>query len=108
MYLLAVNCGSSSIKGKLYAIPPVKSDALKAEAQLGVSNISSKGEKVKIKVEWTGSQGKDVNEEGDDGDKVECMYTFQRGRERLRVHLRWRSDAHAPGQTDRFCFYEEV
>jgi acetate kinase len=72
MYLLAVNCGSSSIKGKLYAIPPAKSDPLETVADLGVSNISSKGEKVKIKVTWSNGKGKDVNEDGEDGGSVEC------------------------------------
>ncbi|GFZ44981.1 acetate kinase [Saitozyma sp. JCM 24511] len=71
MYLLAVNCGSSSIKGKLYAIPPAKSDPLETVADLGVSNISSKGEKVKIKVTWSEGKGKNVNEEGEDGGSVE-------------------------------------
>lgn len=72
MYLLAVNCGSSSIKGKLYAIPPAKSDPLGTVADLGVSNISSMGEKVKIKVTWSEGKGKNVNEEGEDGGSVEC------------------------------------
>jgi hypothetical protein len=72
MYLLAVNCGSSSIKGKLYAIPSAKSDPLETVADLSVSNISSKGEKVKIKVTWSNGKGKDINEDGEDGGSVEC------------------------------------
>jgi acetate kinase len=68
MYLLAINCGSSSIKGKLYTIPD-----LKTQAELSVSNISSKGEKIKIKIEWVeGGEGKDVKEEGEDGGRVKC------------------------------------
>ena len=67
MYLLAINCGSSSIKGKLYSIP-----SLDAVASLGVSNIASKGEKVKIKVSWVEKQGKDISEDGDDGGSVKC------------------------------------
>ncbi len=76
MYLLAINCGSSSIKGKLYALPKSKSDELNAVASLSVSNISSKGEKIKIKICWDKSQGKkDLNEEGEDGASVECKPT---------------------------------
>ena len=72
MYILAINCGSSSIKGKLYAIPAEQSEALSTVAVLGVSNISSKGEKVKINVAWEHGSGKDVNEDGDDGGNVQC------------------------------------
>ncbi len=74
MYVLAINCGSSSIKGKLYEIPSSKTEPLLTVADLGVSNISSKGEKVKIKVSWEGQKGKDVNEEGEDGGSVECKF----------------------------------
>lgn len=72
MYLLAINCGSSSIKGKLYAIPQNKSEPLEPTADLSVSNISSKGEKVKIEVKWENGKGNDVAEEGEDGGSVEC------------------------------------
>ena len=72
MYMLAINCGSSSIKGKLFAIPSSSSEPLTTLANLGVSNISSKGEKVKIKVGWEGQKGKDVDEEGEDGAAVDC------------------------------------
>lgn len=72
MYILAVNCGSSSIKGKLFPIPDSKQAALKPAASLAVSNISSKGEKVKIKISWTDGKGKEVNEEGEDGASVDC------------------------------------
>ncbi|KAK1925863.1 Acetokinase family-domain-containing protein [Papiliotrema laurentii] len=70
MHVLAVNCGSSSIKGKLYSVPS-KDKPLDLIAQLSVSNISSKGEKVKISVKWANEQGKDVNEQGEDGGTVE-------------------------------------
>jgi acetate kinase len=71
-YLLAINCGSSSIKGKLYHLSGSKEEPLKDAASLSVSNISSKGEKIKIKIQWKGEEGKDVNEEGEDGGDVEC------------------------------------
>jgi acetate kinase len=71
-YLLAINCGSSSIKGKLYHLPGSKEEPLNDAASLSVSNISSKGEKIKIKIQWNGEEGKDVNEEGEDGGDVEC------------------------------------
>jgi acetate kinase len=71
-YLLAINCGSSSIKGKLYHLPTSQEKPLKDAASLSVSNISSKGEKIKIKIQWKGEEGKDVEEEGDDGGDVEC------------------------------------
>ena len=71
MHILAINCGSSSIKGKLYQIPSKDAEA-KVAASLSVSGISSKGEKVKISVKWTGEKGTDVDEEGEDGGSVEC------------------------------------
>lgn len=71
-YLLAINCGSSSIKGKLYHLPKSKDEPLNDAASLSVSNISSKGEKIKIKIQWQGQEGKDVVEEGEDGGEVEC------------------------------------
>jgi acetate kinase len=76
MHVLAVNCGSSSIKGKLYSVPS-KDKPLDLIAQLSVSNISSKGEKVKISVKWANEQGKDVNEQGEDGGTVECELAWQ-------------------------------
>lgn len=73
VFLLAINCGSSSIKGKLYAIPSSSSEPLKTAASISISNITSKGEKVKVKVSWEEDQsGKDVEEEGEDGGEVEC------------------------------------
>lgn len=73
-YLLAINCGSSSIKGKLYHLPKSKDEPLNDAASLSVSNISSKGEKIKIKIQWQGQEGKDVEEEGEDGGEVECEF----------------------------------
>ncbi|ORX37225.1 Acetokinase family-domain-containing protein [Kockovaella imperatae] len=70
-HILAINCGSSSIKGKLYAIPSSSSEPLSAVATLGVSNIGAKGEKVQIKVKWSNEGDRDVDEEGDDGDSVD-------------------------------------
>jgi acetate kinase len=71
-YLLAINCGSSSIKGKLYHIPKSKDESLNDAASLSISNISSKGEKIKIKIQWQGEEGRDLDEEGEDGGEVEC------------------------------------
>jgi len=71
-YLLAINCGSSSIKGKLYHLPGSREEPLNDAASLSVSNISSKGEKIKIKISWKGEEGRDVEEEGEDGGDVEC------------------------------------
>lgn len=71
-YLLAINCGSSSIKGKLYHLPGSKEEPLSDAASLSVSNISSKGEKIKIKISWKGEEGRDVEEGGEDGGDVEC------------------------------------
>jgi acetate kinase len=76
-YLLAINCGSSSIKGKLYHLPGSKDEPLKDAASLSISNISSKGEKVKIKIQWQGEEGRDVEEEGEDGGEVECQLPFK-------------------------------
>lgn len=72
-YLLAINCGSSSIKGKLYHLPSSQQDPLNLAASLSISGISSKGEKIKIKIQWDGEEGRDVSEEGEDGGDVECM-----------------------------------
>jgi acetate kinase len=71
-YLLAINCGSSSIKGKLFHLPGSKKEALKDAASLSVSNIGSKGEKIKIKISWQEEEGRDLEEEGDDGGEAEC------------------------------------
>lgn len=72
-YILAINCGSSSIKSKLYEIPSSKSDALKPVADATVKNIGSKGDKVKFKVEWEeGGLGESVEDEGEEGIDAEC------------------------------------
>jgi acetate kinase len=76
-YILAINCGSSSIKSKLFLVPDNKDEALKAVADVTVKNIGSKGDKVKFKISWedaegTGKLGKDLEEDGEAGDAVEC------------------------------------
>jgi acetate kinase len=80
-YILAINCGSSSIKSKLYLVPQDKTDALQAVADVTVKNIGSKGDKVKFKVSWNDTEGvgilgSDVEEEGEAGDQVECEVGF--------------------------------
>ncbi|EIW70960.1 acetate kinase [Tremella mesenterica] len=70
MYILAINCGSSSIKGKLYPIPSQPTQPLRDCASLSVSNIASHGERIKVKVNWT-EGGKGLEEEGEDGGNVE-------------------------------------
>lgn len=72
MYVLAINCGSSSIKGKLFPVGSGKQGELSSVASLAVSNISSKGEKVKIKITWENKEGQDISDEGEDGGSVEC------------------------------------
>lgn len=75
MHVLAINCGSSSIKGKLYSVASKSAD-LETVASLSVSNISSPGEKVKIQISWVdSSNGENVDEEGEDGAKVDCEST---------------------------------
>ncbi|WVR09779.1 acetate kinase [Kwoniella sp. DSM 27419] len=70
-YLLAVNCGSSSIKGKLYGIPDSPSQPLESLSNLEVTNIGSKDENVKIKIKWAKGKGDDLTEEGKRGDEVD-------------------------------------
>ncbi|WVO18079.1 acetate kinase [Cryptococcus depauperatus] len=65
-YLLAINCGSSSIKGKLYILP-----SFKLQANLAVSNISSKDEQVTIEITWEKGAGKDSSEEAGWGDRIQ-------------------------------------
>lgn len=80
-YILAINCGSSSIKAKLYLLDsraasgrsPHGRDAPVAE--LSIKNIAAKGEKVVFKISWKGEfseLGSDVEDEGEPGDQVEC------------------------------------
>lgn len=74
MHVLAINCGSSSIKGKLYSIES-KSAELETVAELSINNISSSGEKIKIQIEWTDStHGENIDEEGEDGAEAECKF----------------------------------
>lgn len=74
-YILSINCGSSSVKGKLFEIASDKR-SLTPAASLAVSGVGAAGKKIQIKVEWIGDiKGKDVKEEGDDGDSVECQLT---------------------------------
>ncbi|WRT67973.1 acetate kinase [Kwoniella shivajii] len=70
-YLLAINCGSSSIKGKLFRIPKSKSDPLEFQSALEVVNIGSKDDKVKIKITWEEGKGDNLTEEGKNGDDVD-------------------------------------
>ena len=46
-----------------------RDDPLETVAELSVSNISSKGERVKISVM---GNGRDVKEDGEDGSEVDC------------------------------------
>lgn len=76
-YILAINCGSSSIKSKLYRVPASKSDSLVLVANATVSNIGAKGDKIKVHIAWhdaegVGKLGEDRDEELEEGDKVEC------------------------------------
>ncbi|WWC70956.1 acetate kinase [Kwoniella pini CBS 10737] len=70
-YLLAINCGSSSIKGKLFGIPKSKSDPLEPQSALEVVNIGSKDEKVQIKITWEEGKGDNLTEQGKNGDEVD-------------------------------------
>jgi acetate kinase len=85
-YILSINCGSSSIKGKLYELPPSQEEPLIDLANLSVSNIASKGEKIKIKIKWENDKGKDVEEEGEDGAEVECELEFLGGKPSTQAH----------------------
>ncbi|KAL7420760.1 hypothetical protein Q5752_004712 [Cryptotrichosporon argae] len=75
-YLLALNCGSSSIKGKLFVLPASRAEPLHTAAEVGVSNIGSKGDKVKIKLAWTEEGKEGVEEEGVDGGEVKYEDMF--------------------------------
>jgi hypothetical protein len=72
-YILAINCGSSSIKAKLYALnDSAKRQPLTAVAEGSIKGIAAKGQKIKIKLEWLDGSGHDVSEEGELGDQVDC------------------------------------
>lgn len=66
-YILALNCGSSSIKSKVYRLPLEHPAPV---ASVSISNIGS-SRAVSIKVKWQGN-GNDNNEDGPQGDKVHC------------------------------------
>lgn len=71
-YILAINCGSSSIKSKLYSVSSTKGQPLTAVAEASIKGIAAKGQNTKIKVEWLDGSGHNLSEEGEEGDKVEC------------------------------------
>ncbi|KAJ9101045.1 hypothetical protein QFC21_003263 [Naganishia friedmannii] len=71
-YILAINCGSSSIKTKLYKIDDSgKRQPLTAVAEGSIKGIAAKGQKIKIKLEWLDGSGHDVSEQGELGDQVD-------------------------------------
>ncbi|WOO76818.1 putative acetate kinase [Vanrija pseudolonga] len=74
MYILALNCGSSSIKGKLFALPATPSAPLAAVATLAVSNIGAKGDNVTLRLKW--DNGPDERQTGPDGGAVEHRELF--------------------------------
>lgn len=72
-FILAINCGSSSIKAKLYKVDDSgKGQPLTAVAEGSIKGIAAKGQKIKIKLEWLDGSGHDVSEEGEAGDQVDC------------------------------------
>jgi acetate kinase len=75
-YILSINCGSSSVKGKLFEIASDGKNLTPA-ASLAVTRVGAPGEKIQVKVEWTGDiKGKNIKEEGEDGDTVECKNLY--------------------------------
>lgn len=91
-YILAINCGSSSIKSKLYSVSETKGQPLTPVAEASVKGIAAKGQKIKIKVEWLDNSGHDVSEEGEEGDVVECKKHDLAGQLLLIIPLMHRSD----------------
>lgn len=73
-YLIALNCGSSSIKGRLYTVPTSKSGKFRQEATLSASNIGAPGEPIHFKLKWDTDRGKDMDIRTDDGGSVEREY----------------------------------
>lgn len=70
-YILAINCGSSSIKAKLFS--SAEDGSLTAVAEASIKNIAAKREKVAISIKWIQeATGENFEEEGEDGDKVDC------------------------------------
>lgn len=76
-YLLALNCGSSSLKSQLYRYTEGDSTSLKPVAKASASNVGAKGRKVELKVSWTDSKGEDKKVEKEQAD-VECESTRHR------------------------------
>lgn len=70
-YLIALNCGSSSIKGRLYVVPHSKKEKFEQQATLAVSNIGAPGEPIHFTLKWSKGQGKDMDIHTDDGGSVE-------------------------------------
>ncbi|CAK9784412.1 acetate and butyrate kinase [Cutaneotrichosporon oleaginosum] len=76
MYVLTLNCGSSSIKGKLFHLPS-KEAPLKPAAKISVLNIGAKGDRVHVVVKWLDDEGRDdVDERMGDGGEVEHRDIF--------------------------------
>lgn len=70
-YLIALNCGSSSIKGRLYVVPHSKKEKFEQQATLSVSNIGAPGEPIHFTLKWSDNKGKDMDIHTDDGGSVE-------------------------------------
>jgi hypothetical protein len=71
-FILAINCGSSSIKAKLFELGG-EGNALTPVADLTVKNIAAKGEKVKFKITWEkNGWGSELEDEGEEGSEVDC------------------------------------
>lgn len=67
-YILALNCGSSSIKSKLYKLPLVEHH--EPEASLSISNIGAEDSKISIKLQWLGQDEKSDSLDG----TLSCEY----------------------------------
>jgi acetate kinase len=66
-YILALNCGSSSIKSKLYRLPLAATR--EPEASLSISNIGAEDANVQVKLLWNGHRiPTDVELKGDAAD----------------------------------------
>ena len=73
-YLIALNCGSSSIKGRLYVVPHSKKEKFEQQATLSVSNIGAPGEPIHFTLKWSDNKGEDMDIHTDDGGSVERKY----------------------------------
>lgn len=87
-YLIALNCGSSSIKGKLFELSDEKGGPMEEAGALSVSNIGAKGEQIKVKVKWFGGRGDDVEVEKGDGADVQRGCTANLRRRVLTIQTR--------------------